>query len=68
MADLRAKVDAAQAALAGKADALLAIQPGPDANAITGQVRPIRTSIKTAGQALHKAVADAKAAKAALTA
>jgi len=60
-------VAAAQAAVAGQADKLLAIEPGPDADAITGQVKAVREAVKTAGQDLHKAVADAKAAKAALS-
>lgn len=63
LADLNATVAAAQSAVAGQADKLLAIQPGPDANAITGQVKAVRVAVKTAGQDLHKAVADAKAAR-----
>ena len=66
LADLNAKVTAAKAAIAGPADTLLAISPGPDATAIAGKVKTVRTAIKTAGQDLHKAAADAKAAKAAL--
>jgi hypothetical protein len=67
LADLNAKVSAAQAAISGQADKLLAIPPGPDANAISGPVKAVREAVKTAGQDLHKAVADAKAAKAALS-
>ena len=67
LADLNAKVAAAQTAVAGQADKLLAIQPGPDANAITGAVKAVRGAVKTAGQDLHRAVADARAAKAALS-
>lgn len=67
LADLNAKVAAAQTAVAGQADKLLAIPPGPDANAITGAVKAVRDAVKTAGQDLHKAVADAKAARAALS-
>jgi len=63
LADLNAKVAAAQAAVAGQADKLLAIPPGPDANAITGQVKAVREAVRTAGQDLHKAVADAKEAR-----
>lgn len=67
LADLNAKVAAATTAVAGQADKLLAIQPGPDANAITTQVKAVREAIRTAGQDLHKAAADAKAARAALS-
>jgi hypothetical protein len=67
LADLNAKVAAAQSAVAGQVDKLLAVQPGPDANAITGQVKSVREAIRTAGQDLHKAVADGKAAKKALS-
>jgi hypothetical protein len=67
LADLNAKVAAAKSAVAGQADTLLAIQPGPDATAITGKVKTVRTAVKTAGQDLHKAAADAKAARSALS-
>jgi hypothetical protein len=60
LADLNAKVAAAQAAVAGQADKLLAIPPGPDANAISNQVKAVRDQVRTAAQNLHKAVADAK--------
>jgi hypothetical protein len=67
LADLNAKVAAAKSAVTGQADTLLAIQPGPDGTAITGKVKAVRTAVRTAGQDLHKAAADAKAAKAALS-
>ena len=67
LADLTAKVAAARSAIAGQADTLLAIQPGPDATAIIGKVKAVRTAVRTAGQDLHKAAADAKAAKSALS-
>jgi hypothetical protein len=66
LADLRSQTDAASTAIAGKADALLAIQPGPDATAILNQVAPVRDAVRTARTDLRKAVADAKAARAAL--
>jgi len=67
LVDVNAKVAAAKSAVAGQADTLLAIQPGPDATAITDKVKAVRTAIRTAGQDLHKAAADAKAAKSALS-
>jgi len=66
LADLRTQTDAANAAVTGEAESLLAIQPGPDANAIRGQVSPVRDAVRTARTDLRKALADAKAARAAL--
>ncbi|MDG6104615.1 hypothetical protein Daura_08570 [Dactylosporangium aurantiacum] len=43
-----AKLDAVEATLKGKVDALLAVKPGPDADAIKSQLQPIRTAAKTA--------------------
>lgn len=43
-----AKLDAIAAALKGKVDTLLAIKPGPDADAIKGQLQPVRAATKTA--------------------
>nr|BFE62642.1 hypothetical protein GCM10020063_071680 [Dactylosporangium thailandense] len=40
--------DAVQKSLAGKADALLAIRPGPDGDAIKAAVAPVREAAKTA--------------------
>jgi len=66
LADLRTQVGAAEAAIDGKADTLLALKPGPDGNAIRAQVGPIREAVRAARTALRKAAADAKAIKAAL--
>jgi hypothetical protein len=66
LADLRSQVGAAQAAIAGKTDPLLAVKPGPDADAIHNQVKPVREAVHTARTDLHKAAADAKDIKAAL--
>jgi hypothetical protein len=63
LADLRGQTDAAGTAIAGKADTLLAIKPGPDAQAIHNQVSPAREAVKTARGDLCKAVADAKAVR-----
>ncbi len=43
-----AKLDAVEKSLEGKVDALLAIQPGPDGDAIRAQVKTIRTTVKDA--------------------
>nr|WP_296063454.1 hypothetical protein [uncultured Actinoplanes sp.] len=43
-----AKLDAVDKALAGKVDALLAIKPGPDGDAIRASVKQIRQSAKDA--------------------
>jgi len=66
LADLRSQVDAADAALGGKGDALLAIQPGPDADAIKNQISPVRDAVKSARADLHKAATDARSIRTAL--
>jgi hypothetical protein len=66
LADLRAQTDAAGTAIAGQADTLLAIAPGPDAAAIQGKVKPVREAVRTGRTDLRKALADAKAIRAAL--
>ena len=66
LADLRGQTDAADAAISGKADALLAVAPGPDANAIHAQVTPVRDAVHNARTDLRKALADAKAIRTAL--
>ncbi|WP_432836376.1 hypothetical protein [Dactylosporangium sp. CA-092794] len=43
-----AKLDAIAQSLQGKADALLAVKPGPDGEAIRGQVAPVRQAARTA--------------------
>lgn len=60
LADLSNQIAAAQAALAGKADALLAVAPSPDAAAMTAAVAPVRTAVHTAREDLEKGLADAK--------
>lgn len=52
------RLDAIEATLKGKVDALLAIQPGPDADAIKSRLQPVRAAAKTAHtdlKALRKA-------------
>jgi hypothetical protein len=43
-----AKLDAIAQSLQGKADALLAVGPGPDADAIRGAVQPVRAAARSA--------------------
>jgi hypothetical protein len=59
LTDLANQAAAAQAAIAGKADALLAVAPSADASAMTAAVSPVRQAVRTARQDLRKAVADA---------
>jgi hypothetical protein len=66
LADLRSKVEHASAAIAGKADALLALRPGPDTAAIKTQVTAVRDAAKTARTDLKAAHAAAQAVRAAL--
>jgi hypothetical protein len=60
LADLRAQLTAADAAITGKADVLLAIKPGPDATAIRGQISPVREGVRAARTDLRKAAQDAR--------
>jgi hypothetical protein len=48
----QAKLDAIEQSLKGKADALLAIRPGPDGDAIRGQIQPVRAAARSAHAAL----------------
>jgi hypothetical protein len=63
LADLKSQLTAAAGLTAGKADTLLAIKPGPDADAIRNALRPIRDAVHTARGDLRAAVADAKAVR-----
>lgn len=67
LADLKAQTDAASTAVTGQADAVLAIQPGPDGTAIQNQVKPVRDAVRTGRTDLRKALADAKAIRGLLT-
>lgn len=60
LADLGSQAAAAQAVIAGKADALLTVAPGPDAAQLTAAVSPVRAAVRTGRQDLRKAVADAR--------
>jgi len=63
LADMKAQTAAASSAVAGKADTVLAIAPGPDAQAIESQVKVVRDAVHSARTDLRKAVADGKAVK-----
>lgn len=63
LADLQTQLQNAQQAEAGKVSALLAIQPGSDANALRSALSPLVTAAKTARTDLRKARDDAKALK-----
>jgi hypothetical protein len=58
--DMAAKLAAASSATAGRADALLAVTPSPDANAMHGAVAPVRAAMHTGRDNLKAAIADAK--------
>jgi hypothetical protein len=60
LADMDSQLQNAQTVMAGKIDALLAIQPGPDGDAIQQQLLPVRQAVGTAKGDLRKASADAK--------
>jgi hypothetical protein len=67
LTDLSNQQAAAGTAIAGRADALLALSPGPDGSAITSAVTPIRQAVRTARKDIAKASADAKKIKAQLS-
>lgn len=66
LADMQTQINNAQSALGGRESALLAIQPGADASAISGQVKPLRTTAQGIRKDLGQAVADAKDIRGAL--
>ncbi|MBV1855380.1 hypothetical protein [Catellatospora tritici] len=61
LADMKSQLDKAEAAVSGVADALLAVQPGPDADAIKAKTQAARGKVHDARTALKAAIADAKA-------
>ncbi|MDI1465818.1 hypothetical protein QEZ54_33085 [Catellatospora sp. KI3] len=61
LADMKAQLDKAEAAVSGVADALLAVKPGPDAEAIKAQTQAARGKVRDGRTALKAAIADAKA-------
>lgn len=66
LADMRTQTGAADTAITGQTDTLLAITPGPDGTAIQAKVKPVRDAVRTGRTDLRKAQADAKAIRAAL--
>lgn len=66
LADMQAQIQAAQQADSGRVATLLAIQPGPDADAIRDALKPLVTDAKDARKDLAQARADAKEVAAAL--
>jgi len=63
LAEMRTDLDAAKSNVAGVADTLLAVKPGPDADAIHAAVNAARTKAKTVRGNLHDAAAAAKACR-----
>jgi hypothetical protein len=66
LAGLQSEITAAQAAIGNEVAAELAIQPGPDASAITSALTPAESAVKTARADLLTARSDAKALRASL--
>ena len=60
LVDLRSQLATANSTIAGRADTLLAVRPGPDAAAISAKVDATRAAIKSTRASLRAAVADAK--------
>jgi hypothetical protein len=63
LADLSTQLTTAQGAITGKADTVLAIQPGPDAAGIKAALAPVRQSVRTGRESLRKALDDARAVR-----
>lgn len=66
LADITVQLKAADAAVDGKDQALLALKPGPDGKALSDAVKAVSGSAKAAREDLKKAVADAKKVRDAL--
>src|SRR5512139_3207678 len=60
LADMETQIQAAQSAISGQTQTLLAIKPGPDGKAITAAVKTVQEQAKGARGDLRKAVGDAK--------
>lgn len=63
LADMQAAIDKAEADLDGQVAALLAIQPGPDGDAIRAAVGAVRRALGAARLDLRTALAEAKAVR-----
>jgi hypothetical protein len=68
LADMSNQIKAADAAVDGKAAALLALKPGPDGKALTASVKAVSGAAKDAREDIKTAVADAKQVRDALKA
>lgn len=66
LADMETRIEAAQQADAGRVATLLAIQPGPNADAIHAALKPLVDAAKDAHKDLAQARTDAKEVAAAL--
>jgi hypothetical protein len=66
LAGMQSQIQAAQSAISGEILTLQALQPGPDGNSITAEVKMVTTAARTARQDLRQAQADAKDVRAAL--
>jgi hypothetical protein len=63
LADMSTQISTVRTGIAGKADALLAIRPGPDGQAINAAIAPERQAAKDGRLELRRAVADGKAVR-----
>jgi len=63
LADMQAAIDKAKTGLAGQVDTLLAIQPGPDGNAIRAKVGAVRRALGQVRLDLRTALAEARAVR-----
>src|SRR6185436_13397220 len=60
LAKMQTEIDAASAAMVGQIDALLAIQPGPDGQAIENKINPVRRAVATSKVQLRQAAVDGR--------
>jgi hypothetical protein len=68
LSDLASQISTATSTLSGKASGLLAVQPSPDAAAMTSAVAPVRSAVRGARTDIKAGLADAKKAAAGLKA
>src|SRR5262249_50261925 len=67
-ADMATRLAAATTALEGQVDALLAVAPSADADAMRAAVSPVRAAVRGARDDIRAAILDAKQARTALKA
>jgi hypothetical protein len=63
LADMQAALDRAERAIAGQVETLLAIEPGPDGDAIKAKVAAVRRALGTGRAHLRTALAEAHAVR-----